>query len=156
MAGVVVRITRPNEAVVRHVVPFFSHDLARLAADAHRWIREEADLHIFPYIIVPALVRALCAFADHMRLARGSRRLGERARPRALRCAPRATLFGVQRVSGDGAENSTRGAYAPQKDCAFIVFPLARGRASFLRPWLRRLEVVQDAHPAGRLVARIY
>jgi len=65
MARVVVRISGPNEAVVRHVVPFFARDLARLAADAHGWIREEADLHIFPYVIVPALVRALCAFADH-------------------------------------------------------------------------------------------
>src|SRR5437016_1026982 len=65
MACVVVRISGPNEAVVRNVVPFFARDLARLAADAHGWIREETDLHIFPYVIVPALVRALCAFADH-------------------------------------------------------------------------------------------
>ncbi len=65
MARVVVRISGPNEAVIRNMVPFFARDLARLAADAHGWIREEADLHIFPYIIVPALVRALCAFADH-------------------------------------------------------------------------------------------
>src|SRR5437660_12625551 len=76
MARVVVRISGPNEAVVRNVVPFFARDLARLAADAHGWIREEADLHIFPYVIVPALVRALCAFADH----KGTRASGLRRR----------------------------------------------------------------------------
>ena len=65
VAGVVVRIPRPCETVVSHLAPFFARDLARLATDAHGWIREEADLHIFPYVIVPALVRALCAFADH-------------------------------------------------------------------------------------------
>ena len=65
VAGVVVRIPRPCETVVRHLVPFFARDLARLATDAHGWISEETDLHIFLHVIVAALVRALCAFADH-------------------------------------------------------------------------------------------
>ena len=65
MARVVVRISGPNEAVVRNVVPFFACDLAGFAADAHSWISKETDLDIFLHVIVPALVRALCAFADH-------------------------------------------------------------------------------------------
>src|SRR5437867_1338240 len=65
VAGVVVRIPRPSETVVRHLVPFFARDLARLATDAHGWISEETDLHIFLHEIVAALVRAFCSFADH-------------------------------------------------------------------------------------------
>ena len=65
VAGVVLRIPRPDETVVRHLVPFFARDLARLAADAHRWISEETDLHIFLHEIVAALVRALCSFTNH-------------------------------------------------------------------------------------------
>ena len=64
-AGVVVGIARPSEAVIRHFVPFLARDLARFAADADRWVGEEADLDVFPHIIVAALVRALRAFADH-------------------------------------------------------------------------------------------
>jgi hypothetical protein len=64
-AGVVVRIARPNETVVRHLVPFFARDLARFATDAHGWIGEEANFHIFLHVIVAALVRALCAFTNH-------------------------------------------------------------------------------------------
>src|SRR5262245_6415342 len=63
---VVVRIPRPDEAVVRHVVPFFARDLASLATDADGWISEETDFHIFLHVIVPALIRALCSFADHL------------------------------------------------------------------------------------------
>ncbi len=65
VTGVVVRITRPREAVIRHLVPLFACDLAGFAADAHSWISKETDLDIFLHVIVPALVRALCAFADH-------------------------------------------------------------------------------------------
>ena len=62
---VVVRIPRPCETVVRYLVPFFARDLARLATDAHGWISEETDLHIFLHVIVAALVRALYSFTDH-------------------------------------------------------------------------------------------
>ena len=65
VSRVVVRVSRPNEAVVRHLVPFLARDLARFAADAHGWVSEEADLHMFLHVIVAALVRAVCAFADH-------------------------------------------------------------------------------------------
>ena len=65
MAGVIVRISGPNKAVVRHVVPFLARDLTCFAADANCRIGEETDLHIFLHVIVPALVRALCPFADH-------------------------------------------------------------------------------------------
>jgi hypothetical protein len=64
--GIVVRITRPRETIVRHLVPFFARDLARFATDTHGWISEEADLHIFLHVIVAALVRAVCSFADHL------------------------------------------------------------------------------------------
>jgi hypothetical protein len=65
MAGVIVRISGPNKTVVRHVVPFLARDLTCFAADANCRIGEETDLHIFLHVIVPALVRALCPFADH-------------------------------------------------------------------------------------------
>jgi hypothetical protein len=65
VAGVIVRISRPREPVIRHFVPFFARDLAGFASDAHSRIRKEADLNIFLYVIVPALVRALCSLADH-------------------------------------------------------------------------------------------
>ena len=68
VAGVVVRIARPDETVVRHLVPFFARDLARFATDAHGWISEETNLHIFLHEIVAALVRALCSFTDHRRI----------------------------------------------------------------------------------------
>ena len=47
------------------MVPFFACDFARFAADAHSWIREEANLDAILHVGVPALVRAVCAFADH-------------------------------------------------------------------------------------------
>ena len=65
MTGVVVGIARPNEAVIGHVVPFFARDFASLAADAHSWIGKEANLDVIAHERVPALVRAVCAFADH-------------------------------------------------------------------------------------------
>ena len=65
MAGVVVGIARPNEAVIGHVVPFFARDFAGLATDAHSRISEETNLNIVAHVRVPALIRAVCAFADH-------------------------------------------------------------------------------------------
>ena len=65
MAGVVVGIARPNEAVIGHVVPFFARDFASLATDAHRWISEETNLNVVAHVRMPALIRAVCAFADH-------------------------------------------------------------------------------------------
>ena len=65
MAGVVVGIARPNEAVIGHVVPFFARDFARFATDAHSRIGEEANLDVVTHVSMPALIRAFCAFADH-------------------------------------------------------------------------------------------
>src|SRR6266446_6052968 len=65
VTGVVVRISRPREPVIRHVVPFFTRDFASFAADANARIGEEADLYFFLYEIVMALVSAFRAFADH-------------------------------------------------------------------------------------------
>ncbi len=65
VASVVVGISRPREPVIRHVIPFFARDFASFATNAHGGISEETNLDIFLHVIVAALVRALCAFADH-------------------------------------------------------------------------------------------
>ena len=65
MTGVVVGISRPNETVIRHLVPFFACDFAGFATDAHSRISEETNLDVVAHVRVPALIRAVCAFADH-------------------------------------------------------------------------------------------
>src|SRR5438874_12331290 len=65
VACVIVGISRPNIAVIRHVIPFFARDFASFAANANGRVSEEADLYFFLYKIVMALVGAFCAFADH-------------------------------------------------------------------------------------------
>ena len=65
VTGVVVGIARPNEAVIGHLVPFFARDFAGFATDAHSWISEETNLNIVAHVRMPALIRAVCAFADH-------------------------------------------------------------------------------------------
>jgi hypothetical protein len=65
MAGIVVGIARPNEAVIGNVVPFFARDFASLATDAHSWIGKEANLDMIAHERVLPLVRAVCAFANH-------------------------------------------------------------------------------------------
>jgi hypothetical protein len=65
VASVVVGIATPDKSVIWHFVPFFAGDLARFATNADSWIREEADFDIFLDVIVPTLVRAVCALADH-------------------------------------------------------------------------------------------
>jgi hypothetical protein len=65
MAGVVVRITRPNEAVIGHLVPFFARDFACFATDANSWIGEEANLDTIAHVGMLALIRAMRAFTNH-------------------------------------------------------------------------------------------
>ena len=65
MAGIVVGISRPNEAVIGDVVPFFARDFAGLATDAHSGISKEPNLDTIAHVRMSALIRALCAFADH-------------------------------------------------------------------------------------------
>jgi hypothetical protein len=65
MSGVVVRISRPNEAVIRHVVPFFARDFASLTADANRGIREESHFDVIAHVGMLPLIRTLNAFANH-------------------------------------------------------------------------------------------
>jgi hypothetical protein len=65
MPGVVVGISRPRKAVIRHFVPFFARHLARFATNAYSRIREEADFDVFLHVIVPTLIRAVCAFTNH-------------------------------------------------------------------------------------------
>src|SRR5438876_8642783 len=85
VSGVVVRISRPRETVIRHVIPFFARDFASFAADANGRVGEEADLYFLLYEIVMALVGAFRAFADHGLCGRvllwfGNRRLACRSR----------------------------------------------------------------------------
>jgi len=68
-SGVVVRISHPRKAIIRHLVPFFARDFASFAADAHSRIGEEADLNVFLYVIVPTLIRALRSLANHCLMA---------------------------------------------------------------------------------------
>ena len=65
MAGVVVGIARPNEAIIGHLVPFFARDFAGFATDAYSRISEETNLNVVAHVRVPALIRTVCAFADH-------------------------------------------------------------------------------------------
>jgi hypothetical protein len=65
MAGVVIRISRPRESVIRHLVPFFARDLASFAPDANTGIGEETDFDAVLHVRMLSLVRALDAFANH-------------------------------------------------------------------------------------------
>ena len=65
MAGIVVGISRPSKAVVRHLVPFFARDFTSLAADANARVSEEADLDVVMDVGMLPLVRALDSFANH-------------------------------------------------------------------------------------------
>ena len=71
MPGVVIGISQPRKAVIRHFVPFFACDLAGFATNAHTRIGEETDFDIFLHVVVPTLVCALCSFANH-KVARAS------------------------------------------------------------------------------------
>jgi len=68
MAGVVVGIARPNKAVIGHVVPFLARHFACLATDAHGWIGKETNLNVVAHVRMPALVRTVCAFANHAKI----------------------------------------------------------------------------------------
>jgi hypothetical protein len=65
VTGIVVRISRPDETVIRHLVPFFARDLARFATDAHCRVGEETNFNVLLHVVVTALIGAVCAFADH-------------------------------------------------------------------------------------------
>src|SRR5205085_4929656 len=65
MAGVVVGISRPDEPIIRNLVPFFACDLAGFATDANTRVGEEADLDVILHVGMLPLIRALDSFADH-------------------------------------------------------------------------------------------
>jgi hypothetical protein len=65
MAGVIVRISRPRETVVRHLIPFFARDLASFAANANARIGKKSDFDMILHVGMLSLVRALGSFADH-------------------------------------------------------------------------------------------
>jgi hypothetical protein len=48
-----------------HLVPFFARDLGRFAANADSWVSQETNLDTIVHIGVPALIRAVRAFANH-------------------------------------------------------------------------------------------
>jgi len=65
VAGVVVRISRPCEAVVGNLVPFFAGDFASLATDANARVGEEAHLDVILHVGMFSLIGAFNSFADH-------------------------------------------------------------------------------------------
>ena len=65
VAGVVVRISRPREAVIRDLVPFLASDFTCLATDANARVGEEAHLDVILHVGMFTLIRALDSFADH-------------------------------------------------------------------------------------------
>jgi hypothetical protein len=65
MAGVIVRISRPREPVVRHLIPFFTRDFASFAANANGRVGKEANLDVIVHVRVLPLICALESFADH-------------------------------------------------------------------------------------------
>ena len=65
VAGVVVGISRPSEAVIGHVVPFLARDFASFAADANSRVGKKSYFDVIAHVGVPPLIRAMSAFADH-------------------------------------------------------------------------------------------
>src|SRR5438132_409176 len=65
MAGVVVRISGPNIAVIRHLVPFFARDFASLTSNANSRIGKKSHFDVIAHVGVLPLIRTLNAFADH-------------------------------------------------------------------------------------------
>ena len=65
VAGVVVGISRPGEAVIGHLVPFLARDLASLAADANGRVGKKSYFDVIAHVGVFPLIRAMSAFADH-------------------------------------------------------------------------------------------
>ena len=65
MAGVVVGISRPGEAVIGHLVPFLARDLASLAADANGRVGKKSYFEVIAHEGVLPLIRTVSAFADH-------------------------------------------------------------------------------------------
>ena len=127
VASVVVGISRPNIAVIRHVIPFFARDFASFAANANGRVSEEADLYFFLYKIVMALVGAFCAFADH-----------------GL-CARTLLWFGNRRLACCWRRHR-------RQKSLLILFLLWRDP----RRWSVQLAVLRDAESSSLLVARIY
>src|SRR6266403_5683340 len=65
VAGVVVRISRPREAVIRNLVPFLASDFTCFATDANARVGEEAHLDVILHVGMFSLIGAFNSFADH-------------------------------------------------------------------------------------------
>src|SRR5947209_10242029 len=145
VAGIVIGISRPREAVVRHLVPFFARDLASFAADANTRVGEKSHLDVIAHVGVLPLIRALDPFADHTFtrssvdwVAHASLVLAMASRHRGLffRCSCSRSLFRRD------AETSTRDACATRKNSSII------GCRSFL-PSRDHHRLCRRAHPAA-------
>src|SRR5206468_4273888 len=64
MSGVVVRISRPNIAVIRNLVPFFARDFASLTSNANSRIGKKSHFDVIAHVGGLPLIRSLNAFAD--------------------------------------------------------------------------------------------
>src|SRR6266536_4858919 len=117
MAGVVVRISRPREAVVRHLVPFLARDLASFAADANRRVGKKSHFDVILHEGMSSLVSALDSFANHT-FTRGSADwVAHASRHRGLffRRSCSRSLFRRD------AETNTRDACATRKNSPIIA-----------------------------------
>ena len=65
VTGVIVRISRPREAVIRDLVPFLASDFTCFATDANTRVGEEADLDVILHVGMFSLIGAFNSFADH-------------------------------------------------------------------------------------------
>src|SRR5438477_6366235 len=66
VASVVVRISRPGEAVIRDLVPFLASDVTCFATDANTRVGEEAHLDVILHVGMFSLIGAFNSFADHI------------------------------------------------------------------------------------------
>src|SRR5438552_19163446 len=66
VAGVVVRISRPREAVIRNLVPFLASDFTCFATDANARVGEEAHLDVILHVGMFPLIGTFNSFAAHI------------------------------------------------------------------------------------------
>src|SRR4029077_7254437 len=65
MTGIVVRISRPNEAVIRYMVPFLAGDFTSLTSDANGRVGKKSHFDVIAHVGMLPLIRTLNAFANH-------------------------------------------------------------------------------------------
>src|SRR5207237_7996408 len=65
VASVVVRISRPGEAVIRDLVPFLASDFTCFATDANTRVGEEAHLDVILHVGMLSPIARFHSLADH-------------------------------------------------------------------------------------------